>query len=132
MFCTIRTIIAKFVFTEFTKQTLVSNQDFNYHSIHCTMTENNSSIFQLTILYLILHICRPKLMLGQLLFPNWTVMPRVVEHYLLLLQQKVLLFSLEQVIIDSFRPGGGAFSFFLIYFDLIYISLLLLNFDNIF
>ena len=71
-------------------------------------------------------------MLGQLLFPNWTVMPRVVEHYLLLLQQKVLLFSLEQVTIDSFRPWVGAFSFFPIYFDLICISLLLLNFDNIF
>ena len=37
-------------------------------------------------------------MLGQLLFPNWTVMPRVVEHYRLLLQRKVLLYSWEQVI----------------------------------
>ena len=40
-------------------------------------------------------------MLGQLLFPNWTVMPRVVEHYRLLLQRKVLLYSWEQVIHNS-------------------------------
>ena len=58
-------------------------------------------------------------MLGQLLFPNWTVMPRVVEHYQLLLQRKVLLFSSEQVIFKAnsvyetlayMATSGGHFS----------------------
>ena len=49
LFCT----IAKFVFTEFTKQTLVSNQDFNYHSIHCTMTKKQ--FFYISAYYFLLN-----------------------------------------------------------------------------
>ena len=39
----------------------------------------------------------------KLLFLNWTVMPRMVEHYQLSLQQKVLLFSLGQVILSFWK-----------------------------
>ena len=40
---------------------------------------------------------------SKLSFPNWTVMPRMVEHYQLLLQQKVLLFPLGQVILSFWK-----------------------------